>query len=204
MVYTAFIGSHCNSGNDYSIRLHRGHVNGNTSRETVGCHMSHRKSLREFGVALQSDFPELKFSISLLKANHILKNRKITTLVRKFDFRYARAEGDFEEFFLRTTIRGEAPVLPRDTPWWKPSGRSQGWVWIRKIRRVRPDQTPLEDPGTAYSPTGESRSSYRSSDALDVRGTILGPRRTARVSMRNGYYITKVIFRPPPEVCSHP
>ena len=47
--------------------------------------MSHRKRLREFGVALQPDFPELKFSGSLLKANHILKNRKVTTLARSFE-----------------------------------------------------------------------------------------------------------------------
>ena len=44
--------------------------------------MSHRKRVREFGVALQTDFPEPKFLGSLLKANHILKNRKVTTLAR--------------------------------------------------------------------------------------------------------------------------
>jgi hypothetical protein len=69
------------------MKLHRGHANGNTSQETVGSHMSHRKRLREFGVALRPDFPELKSSSSLLKANHILKNRKITTPASRINYK---------------------------------------------------------------------------------------------------------------------
>lgn len=100
------IGSHCSSRNDLendSIEIisrpcQRQHV----VRTGGGCpkpsrvpstrkalcvaNLSHRKCLRHFGT-MKTRFPEPKFSCRLLKAHHIMKNRKVTTLARGVNFR---------------------------------------------------------------------------------------------------------------------